>query len=224
MKAYKGFNRNLQCDPTGKNPYQYEIGKEYEEEKASVCDSGFHACKNALDVLNYYGPGDSRYCEVDLDGDVSKPIAEDTKIAASKIKIGMEIGIKGIIEAGIRFIFDRAEKEDEAHAATTGYEAHAATTGNWAHAATMGYRAHAATTGNATCASVSGQNSIAASLGANSAVKGETGSWLVCAEWQLDENESLTVVGVVSAKVDGKTILPDVWYTAKDGKLEAKKC
>ena len=232
MKTYKGFDENLRCDPTGSNPFQYEIGKEYAEENASVCKSGFHACENALDVLNYYSPGDSRYCEVDLDGEVSKTHSDDTKISASKIKIGMEIGIKGIIEAGIRFIFDRVEGKscpntttgDSAHAATTGNSAHAATTGDRAHAVTTGDWAHAATTGNSAHAAVSGQNAIAASLGIDSAAKGKIGSWLVCTEWKENEDGYWEVAGIVSAKVDGETILPDVWYTAKNGKLEAKKC
>ena len=313
MKTYKGFDENLRCDPTGSNPFQYKIGKEYVEENASVCESGFHACENALDVMNYYAPGDSRYCEVEMDGKVSKTHSGDTKISASKIKIGMEIGIKGIIEAGIRFIFDRVEGKscpntttgdlanaattgnsanaattgnsahaattgdwahaattgDRAHAATTGDRAHAATTGNsahaattgdwahaattgnsahaattgdrahaattgdlanaattggWAHAATTGNRAHAVTTGNKANAAVSGQNAIAASLGIDSAAKGKIGSWLVCTEWKENEDGYWEVAGIVSAKVDGETILPDVWYTAKNGKLEAKKC
>ena len=223
MKTYKGFDENLRCDPTGSNPFQYEIGKEYVEENASVCESGFHACENALDVMNYYAPGDSRYCEVEMDGKVSKTHSGDTKISASKIKIGMEIGIKGIIEAGIRFIFDRVEGKSCPNT-TTGDLANAATTGNSANAATTGNRAHAVTTGYKANAAVSGQNAIAASLGIDSAAKGKIGSWLVCTEWKENEDGYWEVAGIVSAKVDGETILPDVWYTAKNGKLEAKKC
>ena len=92
--------------------------------------------------------------------------------------------------------------------------ANAATTGDWAHAATTGDMAHAA---------VSGQNAIAASLGIDSAAKGKIGSWLVCTEWKENEDGYWEVAGIVSAKVDGETILPDVWYTAKNGKLEANK-
>lgn len=62
VKAYKGFNKNLQCNPTGENPFQYEIGKTYEEPEADLCNSGFHACENPLDVFSYYSPSDSRYC------------------------------------------------------------------------------------------------------------------------------------------------------------------
>ena len=53
MKAYKGFDKNLRCDPTGKNPFQYEIGKNYEEPEADLCNLGFHACENPLDVFSY---------------------------------------------------------------------------------------------------------------------------------------------------------------------------
>lgn len=33
VKAYKGFNKHMQCAPNGKI-FQYEIGKEYKEDKA----------------------------------------------------------------------------------------------------------------------------------------------------------------------------------------------
>lgn len=81
MKVYKGFNKNLQCDPTGCKPFQYEIGGVYKEESAEVCDHGFHACENPIDVLTYYPPGSNRYCEADLDGVV--------KMAGNSISVKM---------------------------------------------------------------------------------------------------------------------------------------
>lgn len=62
MKAYKGFDKYLKC-----REFQYEVGKEYEEGSAKLCKKGFHACENPLDTFRYYGPTDSRYCEVDVD-------------------------------------------------------------------------------------------------------------------------------------------------------------
>ena len=53
VKAYKGFNKHMQCAPNGKI-FQYEIGKEYKEDEANLCHCGFHACENPLDVLSYY--------------------------------------------------------------------------------------------------------------------------------------------------------------------------
>ena len=43
MKAYKGFNRNMTC-----RGFQFEEGKEYAEERAELCKSGFHACEMPL--------------------------------------------------------------------------------------------------------------------------------------------------------------------------------
>ena len=88
MPNYKGFDKDLKCIG-----FQYEIGKEYEiDEKPIRCtNSGFHSCEHPLDVLGYYEPGDSRYCEVEVDGQIDKDNS-DTKVASSKIKIGAEIG------------------------------------------------------------------------------------------------------------------------------------
>lgn len=49
MKAYKGFNKDMTC-----REFQFEEGKTYEEEKAKLCECGFHACENPLDCYSYY--------------------------------------------------------------------------------------------------------------------------------------------------------------------------
>ena len=240
MKVYKGTDKNLQC-----RGFQYEIGKEYVEDKADLCHAGFHGCENALDVLSYYPPtGGNRFVEADL-GEVSAKREVDSKICGKRIKIGAEIGIKGIIQAALKFILEKSDVSAEirattgygAHAATTGYDAHAATTGNRAHAATTGDRAHAATTGDVAHAAttgddahaattgyrahaeVKGRDAIAAALGIGARVKGALGCWLVCAEWVQDEEYNWHLVGVHSAKVDGDTIKADTWYTVKGGKF-----
>ena len=96
MKGFKGFNQKLQC-----RGFQFEVGKKYEEEKAECCNTGFHYCQNPLDVFNYYAPADSRYCEVEGSGVVDSEGQNDTKVAASQIHIGVEIGLPGIIKAGV---------------------------------------------------------------------------------------------------------------------------
>lgn len=122
MKAYKGFNEKLQCSPNGK-PFQYEIGKEYEHEgDVNPCRSGFHACKSPLDVLGYYPPNTSRYCEVEVDDD-SKGDNDDSKVASKRIKIGAEIGVVGLAKAHIEYVKEHVThhvKENYSGAATAG--------------------------------------------------------------------------------------------------------
>ena len=231
IKGYKGYDNNLQC--RGK---QYEIGKEYTEPSAVACESGIHFCENPFDVWNYYPlQNGNRFTEVDGSGELSTH-EDDSKVAATNVKIGIELSLKGMIEAGVKFIFEKTKSSKEttattgniANAATTGYRANAATTGDRANAATTGDRANAATTGNranaATTgdganAATTGENCIAAALGQNSKAKGALGNWLVVGEWEQDKDYNSLLVGVATAKVDGKKIKPDTWYTAKNGKL-----
>ena len=195
MKAYKGFDKNLQCNPTGENPFQYEIGKTYEEPEADLCKSGFHACENPLDLFNYYPPSDSRYCEVKLD-EVSGKKDNDSKVCGKKIKIGAEIGLKEIIEAGVKFIFDRVDWKNSA----------ATNTGDQSAATNTGYRSAAV---------VSGKESIAIATGYESKAKGEEGCWIVLTEW--DETKE-HIKCVKSYKVDGRRIKANTFYTLKDRK------
>lgn len=70
MKAYKGFDKDLKC-----RGFQYEVGKEYEEQEVDLCYKGFHACVAPLDVFQYYAPATSRFCEVEIDGEIEKATA-----------------------------------------------------------------------------------------------------------------------------------------------------
>ena len=173
MKGYKGFDKNLQC--RGK---QYEIGQEYVEDKAEICQVGLHSCLNPLDVLNYYPLKDgNKYAEVEIGGDISQKENEDSKISSTKLKIIAQISIKDMVSAAIKFIFEKSkivQSGNSAHAATSGDYAHAVTSGNSAHAATSGDYAHAVTSGNYAHAATSGYSAHAATSGyyANAATSG----------------------------------------------------
>jgi hypothetical protein len=68
IKSFKGFNKDLKC-----RDFQYEVGKTYKHEgNISVCNSGFHACENPFDVLNYYSDIDGKYCEVEQSGNIQQ--------------------------------------------------------------------------------------------------------------------------------------------------------
>ena len=171
MKMFKGFDKDLKC-----RDFQYEIGKTYTEDKAELCNAGFHACEHPLECLNYYKPGESRYCDVDLD-DVTDKHGDDSKRVGKKITVQGEIGIAGLVKAAVNIGIEKAKSKTTgncAHAATNGNCAHAATTGDWAHAATTGDWAHAATTGYRARAEVSGKEFIASALGMGGKSKGST--------------------------------------------------
>ena len=163
MKMYKGFDKNLKC-----RDFQYEIGKTYTEDKAELCNAGFHACEHPLDCLSYYKPGESRYCDVDLD-DVTDERGDNSKRVGKKITVQGEIGIVGLVKAAVNIGIE------EAKSATTGNWAHAATTGNWAHAATTGDSAHAATTGDWAHAVTTGDgaHAVTTGYGAHAATTGD---------------------------------------------------
>ena len=108
IKGYKGFNKNLQC-----RDFQYKINGEYEEKgNIKTCSNGFHFCEEPFDVFSYYPPcsedGENRYCEVEGSGNIDRD-DDDSKIASSKIKIKAEIGLNGIIKAGINFILEKID-------------------------------------------------------------------------------------------------------------------
>jgi hypothetical protein len=219
--AYKGFDKDLACSPVGGMKFQYEIGKTYEHEgDVEACASGFHACKNPIDVWNYYQPGTSRFCLVELSGEIRRH-EQGSKIAAGRIKIKAEIGIPQIITDAVKFIMALAKGEaattgeganaattgNWANAATTGNWANAATTGNWANAATTGYRANAATTGYRANAATTGNWANAATTGyrANAATTGNwanaatTGNWANAATTGYRANAATTGEGANAA-------------------------
>lgn len=194
MKAYKGFDKELKC-----RDFQYEVGKEYEETKADLCSCGFHACENPLDVFKYYEPASSRYCEVEMD-EVSPELGNDSKRCSKKIRIGVEIGIKGIVEAGVKFIMDKID---------------------WANAkeTNTGNRSAATNTGEQSAAVVEGKESVAIATGVESRAKGSFGCYIVLAEWYQDEAYDWHIKHVESAKVDGEKIKADTFYILRDGKF-----
>ena len=87
--AYKGMNFDMTC-----KGFHYEVGKSYKTDKAELCNCGFHACLNPIDVLEYYHKYiSSRYFKVKLSGEITKCDEIDTKVAATEITILEEINV-----------------------------------------------------------------------------------------------------------------------------------
>jgi hypothetical protein len=171
MKCFKGFDKDLKC-----RDFQYEIGKEYTEEKADICNCGFHACEFPMDVFGYYPPSDSRYCEVELEENGQKS-SDDSKRVGKKISVKAEIGIAGIIKAGVEYIKEQVDWEDDkatntgdySAATNTGYQSAATNTGYQSAATNTGYQSAATNTGYYSAATNTGYLSAATNTGYQSA-------------------------------------------------------
>ena len=191
IKTIKGFDKDLKC-----RDFQYGIGKTYEHKgNISICESGFHAIADdvsPLNVFGYYPPSvngaKSRYCEVEAEGNIE---IKEEKICASKLTVGAEIGIPGLVKAHVEWVKKNITNENNADkgepatageygaatageygAATAGYSG--AATAGYSGAATAGYRG-AATAGDRGAATA-GYSGAATAGYSGAATAGEYGA------------------------------------------------
>lgn len=190
---YKGMNTDMTC-----RGFQYEVGREYETDKAEVCECGFHACEYPLDVFGYYPPANSRYFEVEQSGEMDRS-GEDSKVASTKIKIGAEISIAGLVKAAVEYTRERATEEPGGCA--------------------TGYRGAASATGYQGAASATGKSSVAVSTGINGKAMGAIGCAICLVERGEWDGETYPIVAVKADIVDGQSIKADTWYTLKNGEF-----
>jgi hypothetical protein len=168
IKAYKAFDKDLSC-----RGFKYEVGKEYEETGyIKACEKGFHACPYPLDVFGYYAPAGSRFCEVEQSGKIDD--SESDKVCSSKIRIGAELDIRGLVKAAVSYVKERCTNECNAEPgkpATAG-DRGAATAGDRG-AATAGYSG-VATAGNSGVATA-GNSGVATAGNSGVATAGNYG-------------------------------------------------
>src|SRR3990167_6121007 len=152
ITAYKAFDKDFSC-----KGFKFEIGKTYKHNGPIViCESGFHACTNPLDVWNYYDLIDTRYGEVELSGE-QKTHAEDSKIAAAEITIKAEITLPDFIRKGVaKFIELVAAGAKKKETAASGYSAKLAASGDSAQLAASGNYAKLAASGDSAKLAASG--------------------------------------------------------------------
>ena len=191
---YKGMNADMTCQG-----FQYEVGKEYEhtgplkccpdEDDLQAGAGGFHACEYPLDVFNYYPPAGSRFFEVEQSGEMDRS-GKDSKVASTKIKIGAEISIAGLVKAAVEYTRKHAIKGLGTHA--TEY---------------LG------------AASATGKSSVAVSTGINGKAMGAIGCAICLVERGEWDGETYPIVSVKAAIVDGQSIKADTWYTLKNGEF-----
>ena len=211
IKSYKGFNKDMTC-----RGFQYEEGKEYKEETADACHSGFHACEYPLDCLGYYSPNESVYHEVEQSGEFDRG-GDDSKVASTKIKVGVRLDVAGLVKAAIDFTMSRVKKEagsDEDCGASSA-------TGNCGASSATGYKG---------ASSANDPESVAVAWGYKGKAMGVLGSHIVLAEWKYigkedddrydrSEQKAWEFVGAKMFRVDGEEVKPDTWYRLENGEL-----
>ena len=243
IKSYKGFDKNLKC-----RDFQYEIGKEYEMDgEIKVCNRGFHACESPFDVFDHYTMIDSRFCEVEQDGNISK---EDrgTKICSSKIKIKAELKLADMIYLGVEWLKEITSPEKiktsikdnssgyGAKIGSSGYGAKIGSSGNYAQIGSSGYDAQIGSSGDGAKIGSSGDGAQIGSsgdgaqidstgegcvimcAGINSVAKASKGSWITLSEWSYsDKKQRYIPVCVKTEFVDGEKIKADTYYKLAGG-------
>nr|DAD61071.1 MAG TPA: hypothetical protein [Caudoviricetes sp.] len=213
--------------------FQFDLGKEYMEEGAKLCEKGFHGCEYPLDVFAHYAPADSRFFVADLDGVTEEEAEGDSKRSGTKIKLRAEIGIAGIVKAAVEYIKEKAESSKKqtgnysaatntgnwSAATNTGDYSAATNTGDWSAATNTGDRSAATNTGNWSAATVDGKGSIAIVTGVDSKASGAIGCWLVLTERGDWNGDTYPIKEVRAVKVDGEAIKPGVFYKLKNGEV-----
>ena len=181
IKSYKGFDKNLRC-----RGFQYKIGGIYEMDgKIKMRNRGFHACESPFDVFDYYTMIDSRFCEVEQDGNISK-WDRGTKICSSKIKIKAELKLADMINLGVEWLKEITSPEkiktsikdnssgnyakigssgDEAKIGSSGYGAKIGSSGHGAQIGSSGNNAQIGSSGYGAKIGSSGNNAQIGSSG-----------------------------------------------------------
>ena len=214
VKGWKAFDLGLVC--RGK---QYAENTVFEEDSATICESGMHYCENPFDIMMYHDlvDGDGEIMDVaqveDLDpeGGDKKTDGNASKSCTKELKIGGKVAFGDWLKAAVGFEYKKTED--------SGYYARLASSGNYAQLASSGNSARLASSGNSTQLASSGKHSVVAGVGIKNKATASLGSWIVLAEWQ-DDGDHIIPVCVKAEQVDGEKIKADTFYKLEDGEFK----
>lgn len=201
ITSYKAFDKNMRC-----RDFQYEVGREYEMDgDIKCCNRGFHACKNPLEVWDYYDMLNSRFAEVEQSGKIDEE-GNSTKVCSSHIKIKAELKLADIIKVGVEWLKDITSPSK--------FKTDGALNDN-------GYRnKQIGSSGDYAKIDSTGEDSVIMCAGNNSMAKAKAGSWITLSEWKWNNEKSRYVPTCVKTEyVDGENIKADTWYRLQKGEF-----
>ena len=184
-KCYKGFEKGLVC--RGK---QYAENTVFKEEKAEICNSGMHYCKNPFDVLDYYGflGGNAEFNEfAEVEPMAEENTDDNKKFCTTKLKIGAKLSFSGFVKACVDFMIEKTKMDmqdtgftyssgDCAKIGSSGYSAKIGSSGYSAQIGSSGYSAQIGSSGNCAKIGSSGDYAKIGSSG-NCAKIGSSGNY-----------------------------------------------
>ena len=244
MEAFKAFNKDMTC-----RGFQFEEGKEYVEERADLCERGFHACLAPLDTFRYYAPGSSVYHKVELN-EVSPERRDDSKVCAKKIKVGAIVGISEMVKAQFEYVKSKTTTEKTGEKLANAGNCGAANAGDYgaANAGNCGAAnagdcgaANAGDCGAANAGDYGAANAgdcgaanagdCGAAISRGSSAVGKSGV-AVARGTEVKAKGGLGSILIIAAEgidgsikdwkaavVDGETIKVDTWYRLRNGEL-----
>ena len=117
---------------------------------------------------------------------------------------------------------------DGAQIGSSGNGAQIGSSGNWAQIGSSGDGAQIGSSGDGAQIGSSGDgakinmtgtDSVGAAIGYNSRAKGKAGNWIVLAEWKRHAGGNWYPACVKTGLIDGNALMPDTWYTLRDGEF-----
>ena len=228
ITAYKGFDKDMKC-----RGFQYKVGKEYEHDDASVCNYGFHACENPLDVLDYYNDINGKYCIVESSGLIDKD-EDGKKFASSRIKVVAEIGFVGLFKAGIEWLKEvtSPERIKEMKETSSGYSAQIGSSGDYAKIGSSGDSAKIGSSGDSAKIGSSGYSAQIGSSGYYAQI-GSSGDYAQIGSSgdyaKIDSTGEDSVIccaghnSIAKAKI-GSWITLSEWVYSEDKNIYIPKC
>lgn len=189
-------------------------------ERSRCVTEGFTPCESPFDVFDYYTMIDSRFCEVEQDGNISK---EDrgTKICSSKIKIKAELKLADMINLGIEWLKEITLPEKIKTSIkdnSSGNYAKIGSSGDGAKIGSFGDGAKIGSSGNNAKIDSTGKDCVIMCAGINPVAKASKGSWITLSEWSYSEGKQRYIpICVKTEFVDGEKIKADTYYSLKGG-------
>ena len=217
MKGFKAFEKGLICDPTGKNPFQYAENTVFEQiDEPTICKSGFHFCKNPLDILDYYPLIDddgnlTEFAEVEALAETKTN--DNKKYCTKKLKIGAKLSLPQFIKASFEVTYENIENEvaeETKKIKSNGYKATLA--GGDCATLAGGYKA---TLAGSDCATLAGGEKSLIVGDSGSVAKGRKGTVILLVE----RNECGDIISYKAEQIDGATLREDTFCRLKNGEF-----